>query len=104
AEDGIRDGHVTGVQTCALPISSAHAACLPRRHLVHNNLNQTPSRRFLQISETRSLASIGFQPMPDFFKAKVAISTPVLIDGGHKIGRASCRERVRTAKGDVSQI
>src|SRR5439155_14682916 len=23
AEDGIRDGHVTGVQTCALPISSA---------------------------------------------------------------------------------
>src|SRR5690625_6334278 len=24
AEDGIRDGHVTGVQTCALPISSAH--------------------------------------------------------------------------------
>src|SRR5207253_5554499 len=23
AEDGIRDGHVTGVQTCALPISTA---------------------------------------------------------------------------------
>src|SRR5690625_1638599 len=27
AEDGIRDGHVTGVQTCALPISS-HATLL----------------------------------------------------------------------------
>src|SRR5437870_13902095 len=26
AEDGIRDGHVTGVQTCALPISSQRAA------------------------------------------------------------------------------
>src|SRR5439155_11547871 len=26
AEDGIRDGHVTGVQTCALPISSLAAA------------------------------------------------------------------------------
>src|SRR5690625_7777687 len=25
AEDGIRDGHVTGVQTCALPISSKRA-------------------------------------------------------------------------------
>src|SRR5690625_5647835 len=25
AEDGIRDGHVTGVQTCALPISPAAA-------------------------------------------------------------------------------
>src|SRR5439155_9849313 len=24
AEDGIRDGHVTGVQTCALPICSPH--------------------------------------------------------------------------------
>src|SRR5439155_14541609 len=23
AEDGVRDGHVTGVQTCALPISAA---------------------------------------------------------------------------------
>src|SRR5207253_8713021 len=26
AEDGIRDGHVTGVQTCALPISEASSA------------------------------------------------------------------------------
>src|SRR5215510_875330 len=26
AEDGIRDGHVTGVQTCALPISSGPVA------------------------------------------------------------------------------
>src|SRR5439155_15596934 len=28
AEDGIRDGHVTGVQTCALPISRAPGAVL----------------------------------------------------------------------------
>src|SRR5207253_4596436 len=27
AEDGIRDGHVTGVQTCALPISSTGNYC-----------------------------------------------------------------------------
>src|SRR5690625_1449941 len=32
AEDGIRDGHVTGVQTCALPISRARRGCPePRR-------------------------------------------------------------------------
>src|SRR5436309_15014978 len=34
AEDGIRGFHVTGVQTCALPISAAlgaHEACLPAR-------------------------------------------------------------------------
>src|SRR5690606_40595510 len=30
AEDGIRDFHVTGVQTCALPISSASASA-PQR-------------------------------------------------------------------------
>src|SRR5215510_15759652 len=27
-EDGIRDGHVTGVQTCSLPISSLWDRCL----------------------------------------------------------------------------
>src|SRR5439155_17752637 len=45
AEDGIRDGHVTGVQTCALPISRdaqqgvvvvwpAHSSSSPTRRLV----------------------------------------------------------------------
>src|SRR5437870_11896680 len=29
AEDGIRDGHVTGVQTCALPISPAGTTSMP---------------------------------------------------------------------------
>src|SRR5690606_40918661 len=31
AEDGIRDFHVTGVQTCALPISSSVGGTLHRR-------------------------------------------------------------------------
>src|SRR6266487_2731589 len=30
AEDGIRDGRVTGVQTCALPISDGHALAVRR--------------------------------------------------------------------------
>src|SRR5258706_4878190 len=29
AEDGIRDWSVTGVQTCALPISADYLGCLP---------------------------------------------------------------------------
>src|SRR5439155_18717511 len=44
AEDGIRDGHVTGVQTCALPISRSGLASRLRRairdakpDLVHSN-------------------------------------------------------------------
>src|SRR5215510_182037 len=40
AEDGIRDGHVTGVQTCALPISGTtlakrlHSGGLPEAEVV----------------------------------------------------------------------
>src|SRR5439155_16589953 len=30
AEDGIRDGHVTGVQTCALPICRRRRGCADR--------------------------------------------------------------------------
>src|SRR5207253_6044934 len=34
AEDGIRDGHVTGVQTCALPIYLLGELGLPERRLI----------------------------------------------------------------------
>src|SRR5690625_6515030 len=34
AEDGIRDGHVTGVHTCALPISCALGLATPTALLV----------------------------------------------------------------------
>src|SRR5207302_4858274 len=33
AEDGIRDFHVTGVQTCALPIFTVYAAMAPLRSI-----------------------------------------------------------------------
>src|SRR6266496_4179159 len=39
AEDGIRDLYVTGVQTCALPISRR------RQHELHLRLGQVPDRR-----------------------------------------------------------
>src|SRR5207302_7251600 len=37
AEDGIRDFHVTGVQTCALPISALKTIELLERELVANS-------------------------------------------------------------------
>src|SRR5690625_7698134 len=37
AEDGIRDGHVTGVQTCALPISKAAPVMEARRNTSLNS-------------------------------------------------------------------
>src|SRR5207253_8044615 len=41
AEDGIRDGHVTGVQTCALPI-----LILPYNARTSNESNSSGSRAF----------------------------------------------------------
>src|SRR5690625_7277610 len=35
AEDGIRDGHVTGVQTCALPIYRKSASFVPAQGADH---------------------------------------------------------------------
>src|SRR5207253_4618779 len=44
AEDGIRDGHVTGVQTCALPISIDR---LETRHLVTRADHATDRRAWV---------------------------------------------------------
>src|SRR5690606_40718564 len=78
AEDGIRDFHVTGVQTCALPICE-------------------------RLAKTYLGGPNGLQPRPD----PDSMSSPVYFSGAGglmgtaeayarfamKIGRASCRER-----------
>src|SRR5437870_13349715 len=65
AEDGIRDGHVTGVQTCALPIYiRAYSGMLKAGSYIYNSTKGSRERigRLLQMH-------------------------------ANKIGRASCRER-----------
>src|SRR2546430_11770426 len=84
AEDGIRDLTVTGVQTCALPIS----ATLPTKL---GGLLKTPLRW------SRIRAAISWPLLH-----RVAISNHRLVSFTHgqvtfrwrEIGRASCRERV----------
>src|SRR5690606_40037392 len=60
AEDGIRDFHVTGVQTCALPISTRFcrlpAGGSKRRQGSDSNRARTPPCRHLFISLLRSRA------------------------------------------------
>src|SRR5690606_40774365 len=76
AEDGIRDFHVTGVQTCALPISISSLA----RH--------RPGRTTAGWSRARSslvvIATSTSLPCPSRPSVRL------------KIGRASCRERVES--------
>src|SRR5207302_6134837 len=84
AEDGIRDFHVTGVQTCALPIlRSAEAASAAI--LEGGMAEAVVSRPFLRILQ----AVIGFVDRLEaglgILAARIAV---------RKIGRASCRERV----------
>src|SRR6266508_6615214 len=44
AEDGIRDGHVTGVQTCALPISLVNRLFGSREAIAHEMPGVTRDR------------------------------------------------------------
>src|SRR5690625_7181866 len=65
----MRDGHVTGVQTCALPISRKPFEAVPLRY---------------QLSE----AEIARVAVNEFLLEGVEVEAQL------EIGRASCRERV----------
>src|SRR2546429_1162787 len=82
AEDGIRDVAVTGVQTCALPISYMDAGSMQRRQ--HNQIDvehlhqQNPGGHVTKLTRMffdRAQKQNGERPEEE-------------------IGRASCRERV----------
>src|SRR5437879_12679042 len=82
AEDGIRYTSVTGVQTCALPISPSSGPHLPARA---RRTGPTPAP---------SARSYGA-------RAGDTATTPrARRTGSREIGRASCRERVYTTGGD----
>src|SRR5688500_20266620 len=78
AEDGIRDYKVTGVQTCALPISLM-------RWLTHSTSPTAACNCRISIKRRRDgRGSNSF----------------CLSEKQRKIGRASCRERVKSKMGD----
>src|SRR6266508_5332323 len=61
AEDGIRDGHVTGVQTCALPICEDGQAVLA---LVHNRRADAVSPLLARVSPSIHAALDRLSPLP----------------------------------------
>src|SRR5437660_6328201 len=95
AEDGIRDGHVTGVQTCALPIWK----CLPRlpraRPVLRPWQRTRHCRAELLRRERHTRDRIAIAPScqrPNHCHQHTAIER--LGQRHLEIGRASCRERV----------
>src|SRR5207253_5554349 len=103
-EDGIRDGHVTGVQTCALPIYFEGNVVVPldeaavRRALRRMKLQGVDSLAvvflfsFVNPAHERRVREIAAEELPD---AMLSLS--------HQIGRASGRERgcSQGGRGDV---
>src|SRR5690606_40602725 len=86
AEDGIRDFHVTGVQTCALPIWNCPATGPP--------LPGSPR------PAARSWPCAGYGASPRYSLQLLWRHAPPArlpaADAAGEIGRASCRERVES--------
>src|SRR5260221_10765667 len=83
AEDGIRDHCVTGVQTCALPISG-----FAKLHWIELDLGAWDAQKSLR------LLLDGYT---DYFTATsmyAADQAGIKVIAPYEIGRASCRERV----------
>src|SRR5690625_7878424 len=94
AEDGIRDGHVTGVQTCALPIFGTELDVLlegidreiekVQQDLITEQEYQKLQNKFESdfIQDNTSMLSIA-ESLANYHTYY-----------GDEIGRASCRQRV----------
>src|SRR5690625_6643481 len=78
AEDGIRDGHVTGVQTCALPILEESYGIQQETFIYAEN-----SLRNKSILDIHN----------NIIRSGLEASSAIQGKADAEIGRASCRER-----------
>src|SRR5690606_40120249 len=92
AEDGIRDFHVTGVQTCALPIS--HIARAGKRCMLLDTV-----ARLLTCKATLPMAAYSSRPAHPALRPRAGGAAPAAVRSGRKIGRAACRGGVEIEGG-----
>src|SRR5690606_39478773 len=91
AEDGIRDFHVTGVQTCALPIYPVYAR-IEQDTQYFDEKPKHPCWFNIFIPQFDSRIHCSYYPVnseKDFEELRSDA-----FELANKIGRASCRERV----------
>src|SRR5207245_3880532 len=82
AEDGIRDATVTGVQTCALPISLPTSTATASRSAGDGGRGGGVPGRARRIDRDAVAVEVGNVEPP-----------PCIQSDAEEIGRASCRER-----------
>src|SRR5690606_40412336 len=102
--DGIRDFHVTGVQTCALPIfgTVSESGGVPTGAIIESgsNANGDYVRWAGGVQECWTVMSGGSSTRSWTFPASF-IAAPV-VSIAMEIGRASCRERVQVTVGSAA--
>src|SRR5690625_6699505 len=84
AEDGIRDGHVTGVQTCALPILLKGKTKEEAKQLIDI---------FLKMIKREKVDEEELEKIEDARALQNISNMPARVKCAEQIGRASCRER-----------
>src|SRR5699024_11889232 len=98
--DGIRDRNVTGVQTCALPISGGVQAVmkeLQKKQLIDDSLMTVTGKTVKENLETVQNLDHGIIKDIDAPNSKTG-GIAVLFGNIAQIGRASCRERLRRSR------
>src|SRR5690606_40346989 len=89
AEDGIRDFHVTGVQTCALPISTADAeGQKAHAHKLKGSCYAIGARTMAELCARIEAGEADAPALVEELQGELEIVVAAL-----EIGRASCRER-----------
>src|SRR5207302_3364464 len=100
AEDGIRDFHVTGVQTCALPICLPYAHVFAAASISHGNGWTKGTDAISVTASHEALEMLGDPRANEFcFDGDRRLWAREVCDP--EIGRASCRERVEIWVGGV---
>src|SRR5690606_40187819 len=86
AEDGIRDFHVTGVQTCALPIFRIGYQLIPNGDLIVKDQGWLEQA----LPDTKIIWS-RFDSGGDVNTAMLSGAIDIGLAGSSQIGRAACR-------------